>query len=147
MNISAINHTYNSNRNNTQAFKGLWGKTSVINDQEPAMCVFKNQETCYYYPFEDESNEEIRKVVERNSYANIDVIRKQYKVRECKICTTLPFTKNAYQQYENAGLTTEVTDDLTNIHMSVKDKFTNNKLNQQTSAVNEEFRKNLYLNA
>lgn len=147
MDISAVNHSYNFNQNNTPAFKGLWRRTSLINDKEPAMCVFKNQETYYYHPFADETEEDIKKVVAQNSRAYIDKEKRQYIVKECKVCSTLSITKSDFEEYKKASYYSPITEKLKAIHMTVRDLFINNNLNGQTPAVNEEYRRNLNENA
>lgn len=147
MNISAVNHSNNFNQNNTQSFKGLWRRTSLINDKEPAMCIFKKQETYYYHPFADETDEDIKNVVAKNSKAYIDMKKKQYVVNECKVCSTLSFTKSDFEEYKNAGYTSPITEKLKRVHLASRNLFINNELNGQTPAVNEEYRRNLNENA
>lgn len=147
MRVAGINQAYNLKQNNTQAFKGLWGKTSMINDIEPAMCIFKNQTTYYYYPFLDETDEEINKVVKENSSAYIDEKSRRYKVNECRVCVTLPCTKSAYEEYTKADASTKLTEYLKDIHMGVNNKYINNALNHQISAVNDKIKYELYQNA
>lgn len=137
MRITALNQTHNLKQNNVQSFKGLWGRTTVTNDQEPAMCIFKNLETTYYYPFSDETEDDIAEVISHNTYAFIDETIPQYKVKECKVCTSLPFTQSTYEKYAASGQYTPITENLRKIHTFVHDKYITNELNQQQSASNK----------
>ena len=132
MNINQINNIYN-----TQAFKGLWNKTTVNADHDKGMGVFTVRETTYYHPYSDETRDEIASVVKANSNAYIDNETNQYKIKECRVCTTLPMTKKDYEEYAAATNNTLLTEKLRNIHIDVRDKYTDNEWNNQKSAVNE----------
>lgn len=146
MNISAINQTYNMKSNQTQAFKGLWRQTTASNDRDKAMCIFKNKETTYYHPFSDETKEEIDKVVEKNSCAYMDESIPQYIIKECRVCTTLPFTKKQFNEYYSANSNIEVTPTIRRIHAFVSDKFINSNLDAQKSAINSNVSKAIDFN-
>lgn len=146
MNISAINQTYNMKSNQTQAFKGLWRQTTASNDRDKAMCIFKNKETTYYHPFSDETKEEIDKVVKKNSCAYMDESIPQYIIKECRVCTTLPFSKKQFNEYYSANSDIEVTPTIRRIHAFVSDKFINSNLDAQKSAINSNVSKAIDFN-
>ena len=69
MRISSINNiNYTKNRN----FTGLWAKTTLNSDVDPALGILKVQETSYYYPFKDENLKVASVFVEGNKYAHIE---------------------------------------------------------------------------
>ena len=61
MRVTAINYQNN--------FKGLWGETIKTNgkSQSDSKLIFSNYETKIYYPFGDESIEDVNKVLRSNS--------------------------------------------------------------------------------
>ena len=73
MRISQLNSSLvQCQQNKSTSFKGLWGETSVMKDKDPALCILSEQQTYYYYPFFDETQDEIRLAVEQNTNAYID---------------------------------------------------------------------------
>lgn len=143
MQISSILPSY-TGINKTQSFQGLWGRTSVNPpDIDPVLGIKTHYETCYYYPFADESEDEIKDVVSKNSLAFVDdtVKPNTYVIKECKVCTTLPFKKVNFDNYY-AATAKDVTYTSNNrkIHALVKDKYTNNN-DEQIPAINTLFNK------
>ena len=55
--------------NNQNSFKGLWGETVKTNEQRKLdkKIIFADYETKHYYPFGDESIEDVNKVLKENS--------------------------------------------------------------------------------
>ena len=55
--------------NNQNAFRGLWGESIIINERKQAgkNLVFANYETKIYYPFGDESIEDVNTVMRKNT--------------------------------------------------------------------------------
>ena len=149
MKITPVNYIQYNNHN-TQNFSGLWGKTSRTSDFEQALGIPKIHECCYYYPFSDEKNEQIDKVVQDNKNAFIDQENgnSKYKIKECKVCTTLPFTEKQYTEYldmDNKSLINSLTK---KIHSFVSDKYTTNEFGlSQKPAENDIISKRLNRNA
>ncbi len=134
MKIIPIKYT---NINNSQNFKGLWGKTSRNTDYDCALGVPKVEDDYYYYPFADESSEEIKKIHSENTKAYVED-SSRYRIKDCKICATLPFNKNMYEAYTAIKDKKEITDNIQFIHYFVKDKYIDNEYgNKQKSAVND----------
>lgn len=152
MRITQNNFTYNSLKHNhqvnTQNFKGLWGKTSRNSDFDSVLGIPKIEETSYYYPFADETKDDVRKIVSANTSAIIDESddSPKYKIKDCKICTTLPFKKVHYDNYAAMTASSKLYNNMRTVHYSVKDKYTNNGYgSEQISAMNEEVAKKLDL--
>lgn len=119
------------------SFKGLWGETTRIIDKDPVLGVNTDYETYYYYPFLDEPLSQISEVVKNNTAAYIDYGNgSRYVVKECKVCTTLPFKEVHFDTYQIADASTRLTQNLRKVHFSVKDKYINNQ-GEQESAVND----------
>ena len=137
MNITQVSNSFNNKLNNNQSFKGLWGKSSLVSDEDPGMGVFTNRETRYYHPFADESHEEVLSTMTRNSDAYINTEECTYVIKECKLCAPLSFTKTDYEKYKTAHSFTTLTDSIKRIHEEVKDKYTNCERDKQNSAVND----------
>ncbi len=136
MKISHVSNTYNTRQNQTQNFKGLWGKTTFLNDMDPAMCIFKNETTFYYYPFLNESAKDIEKVVRENTHSKIDKKNNRFEKQVCRVCATLPFTETQFQEYKKMPPTKTYDEEVGRIHRFVQDKFTTSPLNGQNPAVN-----------
>lgn len=137
MNITQVSNSFNYKTNNNQSFKGLWGKTSHVIDEDKGMGAFINKETRYYHPFSNESRDEISSTITSNSSAYINSQDCTYVIKECKVCSPLNFTKEEYEEYKNANKSTTLTDRIKQIHVAVKDKFKNCQLDEQDTAVNE----------
>ena len=67
MNISLFNSFEKLNVANKQSFQGLWGKTSRSSDFDQVLGIPKVEEVCYYYPFNDETPEQIQSVIDKNT--------------------------------------------------------------------------------
>lgn len=137
MNIIQVSNSFNYKINNNQAFKGLWGKTSHVIDEDKGMGAFINRETRYYHPFSDESRDEISSQINRNSSAHINSQECTYVIKECKVCAPLSFKEEEYKKYKNADKSTILTDRIKQIHEEVKSKYTNCERDKQISAVND----------
>lgn len=139
MKVSAIHNNYNFQNSKSLNFNGLWGNTKRLIDRDPVMGVKTDYQTYFYYPYMDETQEDINKVVSDNTAAYIDDSTNvsTYVVKECKVCTTLPFKKVHFDNYQAANSATRMTPNLKRVHFSVQDKYINN-IDEQKSAVNEE---------
>ena len=146
MKISALNHSNFGNINKTQNFQGLWGKTSRNSDFDQALGIPKVEEVCYYYPFQDETKEEIKSVVENNTEAYIDESDEtpKYRLRECKVCTTLPFQEINYLNYASMSPKTKLQGKMRIVHAYAKDKYTTSEYGpKQSPAINEDIAQKL----
>ena len=135
MRISSINNiNYTKNRN----FTGLWAKTTLNSDVDPALGILKVQETSYYYPFKDENLKVASVFVEGNKYAHIEenTDRPRYIVNDCRLCATLPFTQNEYEQYKSLPKGTRLNDLYRKIHGAVQKFYLDKTPGEQKSAVN-----------
>ena len=74
MNIPLFNSFENLNVANKQSFQGLWGKTSRSSDFDQVLGIPKVEEVCYYYPFNDETPEQIQSVIDKNTEAAFKAI-------------------------------------------------------------------------
>lgn len=137
MKISQVSNSYNIRQNQAQNFKGLWGKTTFLNDRDEAMCIFKNETTYYYYPFLNETPKDIEKVVRDNTFSKIDKENNRFEKKVCKVCATLPFTETQFNEYKKRTLSDGYDEEISRIHRFVQDKYTNSPLNGQESAVNK----------
>ncbi len=124
MQITPIN-----TNNKHQNFAGLWGRTSRSTDFDMSLGVPKVEDTYYYYPFIDETEEQIQNVRKENTLA--DIIQEdgydKYIVRDCKICTKLPFKEANYLGYLAWTPDKKLTQKIKLVHYSVKDKYTTNE--------------------
>ncbi len=133
MRILPIN---NYNNIKTQNFNGLWGKNSFLVDRDSVLGVTTDIETYYYYPFSDESPESINEVLKKNKTAYIDHnAHDRYIIRECKLCTTLPFKEVNFNTYKDADSSTKLIPTIKKVHYLVMDKYLNNT-GEQRSAIN-----------
>lgn len=138
MKISAIN---NNSVVNNKNFQGLWSKTSHSCNFDSGLGVFVVKDTFYYHPFSDETQDEINKVVDDNSFADVVCINGEenpkYVIKECKICKKLPFNKSDFEMYSQAKFNTPFTSLMKKIHKEVQTKFINKNFGEeQISAVN-----------
>ncbi len=148
MKIAPLNYTNNGNINKNQAFQGLWGKTSRNSDFDQALGIPKVEEVCYYYPFNDETQEQIQSVIDKNTEAYIDESEDtpKYKIRDCRVCTTLPFQEVHYINYATLSPKSKLNNRIKLIHSFVKDKFVTNEYGpSQESAKNDEIAQKLNL--
>ena len=111
MNYSSKNlsaHKNNGNeppKTNTQTqtnFKGLWGNESINDNIDYE--TFSGSETTnrHYYPFSDESSEEIQAIKEEFSKTSVNHNGGQgsvYYYQNCYIKNKLPFTASEWAQY------------------------------------------------
>ncbi len=137
MKISQVSNAYNVKQNQSQSFKGLWGKTAFLNDFDQAMCIFKNETTYYYYPYLNETQKDIERVVRENTHSKIDKKNNRFEKQICRVCATLPFTEAQFNEYRKMSKIEPSDIESGRIHRFVQDKFTNSPLNGQVSAVNE----------
>ena len=137
MNISKINIAYNN------SFKGLWGETKYKTDIDTVMNIQKSVETKYYYPFADESPEEISSIVKSNTNARMYTANKNYSLKECKVGVPLPFTKQEYEKYKALKGRVSLTEKIQRIHAEVLNKFSNGDYENQEPAFNENVKQRL----
>ena len=83
-------------------FKGLWGKESIIDNIDYK--TYSGSETTNrdYYPFLDESSEEIQAIKEEFSKTSVNHNGGQgsvYYYQNCHIKNKLPFTTSEWTQY------------------------------------------------
>jgi len=107
------------------SFNGLWGKTTFRADFDPVMAIPKIETIYYYYPFKNEKEEDVQKIIDNNSDARI-IDDSKYIVKECKLGYTLPFTEDEYKKYSQVGERTEITGLMREIHKNAIDKYTTN---------------------
>ncbi len=140
MKIAAIKQIPNYNK--SQNFKGLWALTTRRTDIDPGIGIPVINETSYYFPFSDESEQEINKVRQETENAQIEQGkngRKIYKFYDFQRCKTLPFTSESYKNYQNFTADEKLTNDLKIIHSFAQTLYTNNNYGKlQTHAENEE---------
>ncbi len=136
MRVSAINNT-------SINFQGLWRKSSQKTDFDKVMQIIRTEETYYYHPFSNETQEDIRNVVATNSSADIDEKsgNPKYIIHDCKVCSTLPIEEKDFIQYSQSSQTTRLNKLIKRVHKIVQGKYVNPDLNNQQSAVNEEISK------
>lgn len=142
MQINSSNYSFNFNKQTVKNpnFEGLWGKTSRNTDFDVVLGIPKIEETSYYYPFADETKEEINKIVTENTRADIEGSSGtiKYKINDCRICTTLPFKKVDFDNYTSINEKSDINSNMKTVHYLVLDKYINNGYGaEQTSALNE----------
>jgi len=142
MKITPINYSYNYSNIQTksQNFEGLWGKTSRNTDFDKVLGVPTVRETYYYYPFSDETTERINQVVSENTDA--DIVEEngnfRYMIKDCKICTTLPFKEVNFDTYSAMDSSSRLTKNARVVHYCAKNKYITNQYgNEQVSAAND----------
>ncbi len=140
MKISAKNpiSNLNTNKMKQESFKGLWGKTTVTSDIDSGLGVNVVTETYYYYPFQDETVEQVKEIVRQNTSDYVDEKSRpnRYLIHECKVGMILPFQSVHFKNYQQARDVNNVYTNLKKVHFSVKDKYLNNT-GEQISAYNE----------
>ena len=90
-----------SNTVNNQTFSGLWGKTKRRTDIDEGLNIPSITETYFYYPFSDETEQQIRQIQKETNKEYIENKNgsdKLYKYR-FKRCRKLPFTMNEFTNY------------------------------------------------
>ena len=141
MKVSSVNYSNNFNRINNlkgQNFTGLWGKTSLTSDIDPALGILRVQETSYYYPFKDENERAAEVYVQghKNAYIEEDSNSPRYIVNDCRLCATLPFTESQYEEYLSLKKGTKLSDSIREIHRIVQKFYLFKTHGNQKSAVN-----------
>ena len=137
MRISSVNN-FRNNISKTQNFNGLWGKTSLLSDEDPALGILKVQNISYYYPYKDENIKEAEMLVQGYKNACIDesTSKPRYVVNDCKLCATLPFTESEFNQYRALKKGTRLNDLHRSIHSFVERFYLNKDQGDQTPAIN-----------
>ncbi len=147
MKISSINNYNHTQRQ--QSFNGLWSKTiSHATDINQASACPEKREVSYYHPFLDETDEQIREVVNKNSSSQIvkgDGNTRLLLIRDCRVCAPILTTQKDYDKYMALENLQDFTNKHRSTHVMVKDKFINSGFNSdpkildiiQDSAVNE----------
>ena len=141
MKVLSISNNYNSR---IQSFKGLWGATTKNTDIDPTLGVNIVSVTSYYYPFLGESKESIKAIAESQSKAQIETVegsqKPNYVINECKICSTIPFTQEDFDNYySETNPSSRFTRNKQRLHAYVHRKFLNSDYEHQKSASNEIF--------
>lgn len=115
--ISAMNYSsksYNSRKNNTNdevtegtqpSFKGLWGEPETTEDYTSTYSVHDTQ--LPYYPFKDETKEEIDEIVKKHSHSNDYCADSKvvadpipwYEGTFVSVMAALPFTAKDFQDF------------------------------------------------
>lgn len=138
MKISPLVNTINTRNTN---FTGLWGKTTRKTDIDPAIGIPTVYETYYYFPFLDETKEDIENVqfAYNNAYIEDKDGTSKYKIIECKQCTTLPFKQVSFEEnYQKYEPSKRLTSSIKKIHKAAEKLFLNNKFGtEQVSAANK----------
>ena len=137
MRVSSVNN-FRSNISKTQNFNGLWGKTSLLSDKDPALGILKVQDISYYYPFKDENIKAAEMLVQgyKNAYIDESTSKPRYVVNDCRLCATLPFTEAEFNQYRALKKGTRLNDLHRSIHSFVGRFYLNKDQGSQTSAIN-----------
>ena len=99
MRIAQIN---GMNSNSSMNFRGLWGKEKVVTNYDETM----GYETTdrFYYPFMDESADDIKKIQEKYTKNSVNYNGGQYTMdyfERCHINKKLRFTKSEWEQYSH----------------------------------------------
>ena len=134
MRINSVN-TFNYRNTN---FKGLWGKNSNHTDIDPAMCIPVNTKTYYYFPFCDESKEDLKKMkagIDRAEIVKNDGTDK-LEIEECRLCAVFPFTAAQFKEYNAFAQDSDFNNMIKRIHSMVRDKYTNRDEAYQHPAIN-----------
>ncbi len=133
MKISAVNNISASKENfvKKQNFNGLWRKTLMRTDIDSVLYVPQNTVIRYYCPFQEESPEEIKKVLEDRQNAAIVKTKRghiRYFVNECRLCMKLPFSKKQYEAYMQLDEDCKNNKFMQTMHKILKDKYTTDDL-------------------
>lgn len=103
--------------NNTQSFKGLWGQSKeAISGADD---VWLHEKTKFYYPFKDETKEEIKKVKIAHRFTNCELwpdyghsfVNNVVKVEAEE---PLNFTKQEFQNYKKSKIGAMVPEEVSN---------------------------------
>ena len=99
MRIAQINEM---NSNSVRNFRGLWGEEKRTTNYDNTM----GYETTdrFYYPFLDESSDEIKKVQEKYTKNSVNYNGGQYTIdyfEKCHVNDKLRFTKSEWEQYSH----------------------------------------------
>ena len=129
----------NTSNFNGQNFSGLWGKTTRRTDFDNVLCVPRIKEVRYYYPFVDETPEEIDAVVNDKKKAFIvdENGFPKYRIFDCKLGKKLPFNQQQYDAYSQLTEIRKNDKSIEEIHSKVREKYINDIYgNQQLPAYN-----------
>lgn len=102
MKISQINQlSKNAKPSKSQSFQGLWRQGKRRSDIDPILNVPKIKDTYFYYPFLDETKEEIAAAVKKVNKAEFKTENgiTKYYVRECRVGLRTTFSKQEYENY------------------------------------------------
>lgn len=126
MRISSINN-YSHMTNRQQSFNGVWAKTiKACPDYDNVIATTIITQTASYFPFADETQEQIDEVVNKNSSSQIikdDDGRRQLLVRNCVVAPKMKVNKSHYDEYVKLRDIENISDELTYTHAFVKDKY------------------------
>ncbi len=129
MRVSAISSLNNYQKNVSS--KGLWGRTSCTSpDIDRVLNVPKIEYTYYYYPFKDDTREEVQKNHDETEIAKVVYTgdNARYEIHDFKEGYTFPFTKAEYEAYLKVGSLKPIPykeiEKLNVIRYNLKEKFT-----------------------
>lgn len=102
MKVSQINNVINYTNRSNASFKGLWGDSfcETYSDRE----YHHNSTTHTYYPFKNETEKEIKNIVDSHSFyktsaADVYNAVSQVESAQVRVMTALPFTKIDFKNY------------------------------------------------
>jgi hypothetical protein len=90
-------------KNTSNSFKGLWGIESNILDIDDN-CVGTETTQKFYYPFVDETSQEIERVSKECTRLYTDTMGGQVSIpvtEECSVMSTLPFSEAEWKVYQH----------------------------------------------
>lgn len=110
MKISSVNsfNAYNLNKKNNSKFSGLWGQTQLsMPDIDDGLSVLRAKQCAYYYPFMDETKEEVNSVLDANTATKVITMgdgSKRILDRTCMLCKKIPVSKDDYKKYREINV-------------------------------------------
>lgn len=123
MKISSINY-YNKPQT---TFNGIWGKTiKSYPDYDPVIATNIITQTATYFPFADETQEQIDEVVNQTASSAIirdDTGKRQLLVRNCVVGPKMKVNQNYYDEYVKLKDIDNISRELTYTHAFVRDKY------------------------
>ncbi len=139
----------NSNVSKYQNFRGFWGKTTKTTDIDRGMNIPNIKETCYYFPYPEESDSKIKEVQKEINKAYIDTKDgiPKYVTTECKRCSALPFSEEKFIEYWSFNENNRLSKKIKNIHRVAKALYVDNTYDKQHSAINPLVDKRIEYNA
>ena len=90
------------NSNSSMNFRGLWGEEKVLKEYDSTSGMETTDK--FYYPFLDESSDEIKKVQEKYTNHSVNYNGGQYTIDyydRCNVKDRLRFTKSEWERYSH----------------------------------------------